>query len=260
MDEARPSCEKSPSRGTGKCSKARTWLCLMRLLNGSPSSEIAHHTRGCSTIILPTKDGKSADDLEACPIFRLNSVSTNGKVMPCGLEHPCTCLSCLTTENIYVMFQQNTKTVNRMTVRGIPQAISSFVKLSKMISLRQVFGFEISSRREQPLQCPYATPEECYALAIQHGFYDQPKGYDSGACGRVGHCSFTYQEHLNQQNTPFSMGWPATLVAFAACKPLMKAATSHHHGQGPATGQVASKRTGSWIPIDHGHRIIPIRD
>ena len=105
---------------------------------------------GVRQIILPVyKGGKSADDLEALPYIKIEQRvnEREGDALVVWNTHALVCLAS-TTENIYVMLPTEYENGElTLTVRGIPQAISSFVKLSKMILPLQAFGFEISSRR-----------------------------------------------------------------------------------------------------------------
>ena len=91
---------------------------------------------GVRQIILPVyKDGKSADDLEALPYIRIEQRvnEREGDALVVWNTHALVCLAS-TTENIHVMLPTEYENGElTLTVRGIPQAISSFVKLSKMI-------------------------------------------------------------------------------------------------------------------------------
>ena len=156
---------------------------------------------GVRQIILPVyKDGKSADDLEALPYIRIEQRvnEREGDALVVWNTHALVCLAS-TTENIHVMLPTEYENGElTLTVRGIPQAISSFVKLSKTIfppagvRVRDILeeGNNLSNVLTQ-------RQNECYALAIQHGFYDQPKGITIQALADVlGIARSTYQEHL----------------------------------------------------------------
>ena len=156
---------------------------------------------GVRQIILPTyHEGKSAEDLENIPYItveqRLNERESEALII--WNTHSLVCLAS-TTENIHVMppieFDNGTLTIS---LRGIPQAISSFVKLSKMflppadIRVSDVRAYE--NGLEQAL-----TPRqyECYGLALKHGYYEEPKAITMQALADIlGIARSTFQEHL----------------------------------------------------------------
>ena len=156
---------------------------------------------GVRQIILPTyHEGKSAEDLENIPYItveqRLNERESEALII--WNTHSLVCLAS-TTENIHVMppieFDNGTLTIS---LRGIPQAISSFVKLSKMflppadIRVSDVRAYE--NGLEQVL-----TPRqyECYGLALKHGYYEEPKAITMQALADIlGIARSTFQEHL----------------------------------------------------------------
>lgn len=156
---------------------------------------------GVRQIILPTyHEGKSVEDLEKIPYItveqRLNERESEALII--WNTHSLVCLAS-TTENIHVMppieFDNGTLTIS---LRGIPQAISSFVKLSKVflppadIRVSDVRAYE--NGLEQAL-----TPRqyECYGLALKHGYYDEPKAITMQALADIlGIARSTFQEHL----------------------------------------------------------------
>ena len=156
---------------------------------------------GVRQIILPTyHEGKSAEDLENIPYItveqRLNERESEALII--WNTHSLVCLAS-TTENIHVLppieFDNGTLTIS---LRGIPQAISSFVKLSKMflppadIRVSDVRAYE--NGLEQAL-----TPRqyECYGLALKHGYYEEPKAITMQALADIlGIARSTFQEHL----------------------------------------------------------------
>jgi len=156
---------------------------------------------GVRQIILPVfKQGKSIEDLEAIPYITVEQVvnEREGGAFVIWNTHALVCLAS-TTENIYIIlpseFENGTLT---LTFRGIPQAISSFVKLSKVIL--PPADIRVRDIREQGNSLADALTQrqhECYALAIQHGYYNEPKGITIQALADIlGIARSTYQEHL----------------------------------------------------------------
>ena len=156
---------------------------------------------GVRQIILPVfKEGKSAKDLEAIPYITVEQEvnEREGGALVIWNTHALVCLAS-TTENIYIMlpteFENGTLT---LTFRGIPQAISSFVKLSKVfLPPADIRVRSISEEGNSLADVLSQRQHECYSLAIQHGYYNEPKSITIQALADIlGIARSTYQEHL----------------------------------------------------------------
>lgn len=156
---------------------------------------------GVRQIILPTyHKGKSVEDLESIPYItveqRLNERESEALVI--WNTHSLVCLAS-TTENIHVMppseFDNGTLTI---TLRGIPQAVASFVKLSKVfLPPADIRVCDVRAHENGLEQALTPRQYECYGLALKHGYYDEPKAITMQALADIlGIARSTFQEHL----------------------------------------------------------------
>ena len=156
---------------------------------------------GVRQIILPEyREGKSRADLEAIPYITVEQVlnEREGGALVVWNTHALVCLAS-TTENIYIMlpteYENGTLT---LTFRGIPKAISSFVKLSKVVlPPAQIRVRDITEEGHSLIDVLTQRQHECYALAIEHGYYKEPKAITIQALADLlGIARSTFQEHL----------------------------------------------------------------
>lgn len=156
---------------------------------------------GVRQVILPTyKQGKTAEDLDRVSYLTVEQSFSDREegALVVWNTHALVCLASA-TDNIHVMppatLEEGKLT---LTVRGLPEAIATFVKMSKVFfppaSVRVSDIRAHESGLEQAL-----TPRqlECYALAVKHGFYQEPKTITIQALADLlGIARSTFQEHL----------------------------------------------------------------
>ena len=104
-----------------------------------------------------------------------------------------------TTENIHVIppaeYHDGSLT---LTLRGIPKAVSSFVKLSKVFLAPAEIRVSDVRSQENGLQAALTARQyESYALALKHGYYQEPKAITMQALADILDIArSTFQEHL----------------------------------------------------------------
>ena len=196
---------------------------------------------GVRQIILPVyKDGKSADDLEALPYIQIEQRVTEreGDALVVWNTHALVCLAS-TTENIHVMLPTEYENGNHID-RSRYSSLSSFVKLAIIppagVRVRDIL--EEGNNLSMSLRNGKTSG---YALAIQHGFYDQPKGMIQALADVLGIARSTYQEHL-QSAEHAVLKWATTLVAFAT-QTFDEGGNLASSWTRPSDWPVASKRT-----------------
>lgn len=156
---------------------------------------------GVRQIVLPSyKEGKTSADLNNISYLDVEQRFSDreGEGLVVWNTHALVCLAS-STGNIHVMPPTTLEGGNlTLTVRGLPDAIGTFVKMSKVFfppaSVRVSDIRSHESGLEQGL-----TPRqyECYALAIEHGFYQEPKAITMQAMADLlGIARSTFQEHL----------------------------------------------------------------
>ncbi len=156
---------------------------------------------GVRQVMLPSfKEGKTADDLDKISYLDVEQQFSDreGGGLVVWNTHALVCLAS-STDNIHVMPPTTIEQGNlTLTVRGLPDAIGTFVKMSKVffppanVRVSDIRAHE--SGLEQAL-----TPRqyECYSLAIEHGFYQEPKAITMQALADIlGIARSTFQEHL----------------------------------------------------------------
>ena len=156
---------------------------------------------GVRQVVLPSyKEGKTADDLDKIPYVeveqQLNDRDGDGLVV--WNTHPLVCLAAKST-NIHVMSPTILESGKLyLTVRGLPDAIAAFVKMSKaFFPPANVRVTEIHSDQNGLQNALTPRQYECYELAVKHGFYNEPKAITMQALADIlGIARSTYQEHL----------------------------------------------------------------
>ena len=156
---------------------------------------------GVRQVILPSfKEGKTADDLNSISYIEVEQRFSDreGEGLVVWNTHALVCLAS-STGNIHVMPPTVLEEGNlTLTVRGLPDAISTFVKMSKaFFPPASVRVSDIRSHESGLEQALTPRQHECYALAIEHGFYEDPKTITMQALADLlGIARSTFQEHL----------------------------------------------------------------
>lgn len=156
---------------------------------------------GVRQVILPSfKEGKTADDLNSISYIEVEQRFSDreGEGLVVWNTHALVCLAS-STGNIHVMPPTVLEGGNlTLTVRGLPDAISTFVKMSKaFFPPASVRVSDIRSHESGLEQALTPRQHECYALAIEHGFYEDPKTITMQALADLlGIARSTFQEHL----------------------------------------------------------------
>lgn len=156
---------------------------------------------GVRQVIIPTyKEGKTADDLSNISYLDVEQRFSDreGEGLVVWNTHALVCLAS-STGNIHVMPPTTLERGNlTLTVRGLPDANGTFVKMSKVFfPPASVRVSDIRSHENGLEQALTRRQYECYALALEHGFYQEPKAITMQAlAGILGIARSTYQEHL----------------------------------------------------------------
>ena len=156
---------------------------------------------GVRQVVLPSyKEGKTVDDLDQIPYVEVEQHldDRNGEGLVVWNTHPLVCLAAKST-SIHVMsptILENGKLY--LTVRGLPDAIAAFVKMSKaFFPPANVRVTEIHSDQNGLQNALTPRQYECYELAVKHGFYNEPKAITMQALADIlGIARSTFQEHL----------------------------------------------------------------
>jgi len=105
-----------------------------------------------------------------------------------------------TTENIHILvpclYEDGGFT---LTIRGLPDAVARFVRLSKTLIPPSTVTVQHLEKKLEGFK-DHLTPRqlECFLLAAQHGYYDDPKRITMQGLAEVkGIARSTFQEHLN---------------------------------------------------------------
>ena len=169
---------------------------------------------GVRQVIIPTyKEGKTADDLNDISYLDVEQRFSDreGEGLVVWNTHALVCLAS-STGNIHVMPPTILERGNlTLTVRGLPDAISTFVKMSKVFfPPANVRVSDIRSHDSGLEQALTPRQYECYALAIEHGFYQEPKAITMQALADIlGIARSTFQEHL-QSAEQAALVWAGT--------------------------------------------------
>jgi hypothetical protein len=147
------------------------------------------------------REGKGPEDLGKLPFLEVEEVLNQhgSNALVAFNTHPLVRLA-TNTENIHILvpckYEQGDFT---LTIRGLPKAVAQFVRLSKtLIPPSTVSVQHINSNFEGFEQ--HLTPRqlECFLLASQHGYYDDPKRITVQGLAEVkGIARSTFQEHLS---------------------------------------------------------------
>jgi len=162
---------------------------------------LAVEATGVRQIVMPTYNkGKTVEDLDAIDFIsveqKLNERESEALVI--WNRHPLVCLAS-NTENIHILppyeFDDGAISVN---IRGLPDAISTFVKLCKVVlEPDEVRVHNVKSDANEISSMLTPRQNDCFALAAKHGYYEDPKKVTiQGLAEYMDIARSTYQEHL----------------------------------------------------------------
>ncbi|MGB1588045.1 MAG: helix-turn-helix domain-containing protein [Poseidonia sp.] len=159
-------------------------------------------TDGVRQLVKPTfRDGKGPNDLDELDFFTVEQELSEreGGALVVYNTHPLVRLAA-NTENIHILVPCDYDNGNfTITVRGLPKAVASFVRLSEAIIPPASVRVQTLSEDKEELANLLTTRQyECFDLAAKHGFYDEPKRITIQGLAEVkGIARSTFQEHLN---------------------------------------------------------------
>ncbi len=172
---------------------------------------LAVEPTGVRQIVLPTyREGKTVDDFDDLDFIsveqKLNERESDALVI--WNRHPLVCLAS-NSENIHILppyeFDQGAISVN---IRGLPDAISTFVKLCKMVlEPDEVRVHNVQSNADEISAILTPRQNDCFSLAAKHGYYEDPKRVTiQGLAEYMDIARSTYQEHLQGAEQAI-LGW-----------------------------------------------------
>jgi len=160
------------------------------------------NNEGVRQLLVPVyREGKGVDDLGALPFLEVEQVlnKNGGDALVAFNTHPLVRLA-TTPENIHILvpclYEDGGFT---LTIRGLPDAVARFVRLSKTLIPPSTVTVQHLEKKLQGFK-DHLTPRqlECFLLAAQHGYYDDPKRITMQGLAEVkGIARSTFQEHLN---------------------------------------------------------------
>jgi len=160
------------------------------------------NSEGVRQLLAPVyREGKGVDDLGALPFLEVEQVlnKNGGDALVAFNTHPLVRLA-TTTENIHILvpclYEDGGFT---LTIRGLPDAVARFVRLSKTLIPPSTVSVQHLEKKLEGFK-DHLTPRqlECFLLAAQHGYYDDPKRITMQGLAEVkGIARSTFQEHLN---------------------------------------------------------------
>ena len=160
------------------------------------------NSEGVRQLLAPVyREGKGVDDLGALPFLEVEQVlnKNGGDALVAFNTHPLVRLA-TTTENIHILvpclYEDGGFT---LTIRGLPDAVARFVRLSKTLIPPSTVTVQHLEKKLEGFK-DHLTPRqlECFLLAAQHGYYNDPKRITMQGLAEVkGIARSTFQEHLN---------------------------------------------------------------
>ena len=192
---------------------------------------------GVRQIVVPSyRAGKSVEDLTTVDFIDVEQVvnERDSDALVVWNTHPLVCLAS-SSENVHILVPCDfVEGGIDITIRGLPKAVASFVRLSKaVIPPGNVRVRDISEQKNDLAEILTQRQLECFQLAGQHGYYDEPKELPCKPSqrSRTLHAP-PIRSTFNRLNKPSCAGFRKKNSSPKANKPLMKAATSPVHGQG----------------------------
>ena len=162
---------------------------------------LAVEPSGVRQIVLPTyQEGKSVEDLDGLNFISVEQKlnEREGDAVVIWNRHPLVCLAS-NTENIHILppyeFDGGAISVN---IRGLPEAISTFVKLCKVVlEPDEVRVHNVRNNTDEITAILTPRQNDCFTLASKHGYYKVPKLVNiQGLAEYMDIARSTYQEHL----------------------------------------------------------------
>jgi len=146
------------------------------------------------------KPGKSTSDLDSITFLSLvdTDLQPSNNLVAIWNNHPLVALSS-SAQDIHIIppyrFENG---AIFLKVRGLPKAISEFVKLSELwMKPTDVKVSDIEVHQSSLYQNMTERQHECFALASQYGYYDEPKRITiAGMASLLNISRSTFQEHL----------------------------------------------------------------
>lgn len=162
---------------------------------------LAVEPSGVRQIVLPTyQEGKSVADLDGLDFIsveqKLNERDSDAVVI--WNRHPLVCLAS-NTENIHILppYEFDDGAIS-VTIRGLPESISRFVKLCKVVlEPDEVRVQNVRNNTDEITAILTPRQNDCFTLASKHGYYKEPKQVTiQGLAEYMDIARSTYQEHL----------------------------------------------------------------
>lgn len=162
---------------------------------------LAVEPSGVRQIVLPTyQEGKSVADLDGLDFIsveqKLNERDSDAVVI--WNRHPLVCLAS-NTENIHILppYEFDDGAIS-VTIRGLPESISRFVKLCKVVlEPDEVRVQNVRNNTDEITAILTPRQNDCFTLASKYGYYKEPKQVTiQGLAEYMDIARSTYQEHL----------------------------------------------------------------
>lgn len=156
---------------------------------------------GVRQIVVPSyRAGKSVEDLTTVDFIDVEKVvnERDSDALVVWNTHPLVCLAS-SSENVHILVPCDfVEGGIDITIRGLPKAVASFVRLSKaVIPPGNVRVRDITEQKNDLAEILTQRQLECFRLAGQHGYYEDPKGITLQALAEIKDIArSTYQEHL----------------------------------------------------------------
>ena len=157
--------------------------------------------QGVRQILLPEyREGFGHHDLNTIDFFAIeeHELNPNGKAIVVFNTHPLVLLAA-STSNIHIMVPCEYEDGNfTITLRGIPQAVATFVRMSEAIIPTAMVKVNTLMEGKNEWEDHLTTRQvECFSLASELGYYEQPKRINiQGLSEVMGIARSTFQEHL----------------------------------------------------------------
>ena len=158
--------------------------------------------RGVRQLLAPVyREGKGVDDLGSLPFLEVEQVlNQNGmNALVAFNTHPLVRLA-TTTENIHILVPCLYEDGGfSLTIRGLPDAVARFVRMSKTLIPPSTVTVQHLEKKVEGFEDHLTVRQlECFRLAAQHGFYEDPKRITMQGLAEVkGIARSTFQEHLS---------------------------------------------------------------
>lgn len=158
--------------------------------------------KGVRQLLAPVyREGKGVDDLRALPFLEVEQVLNQNGVNALVVfnTHPLVRLA-TTIENIHILVPCLYEDGGfSLTIRGLPDAVARFVRMSKTFIPPSTVTVQHLEKKLEGFEDHLTIRQlECFRLAAQHGFYEDPKRITMQGLAEVkGIARSTFQEHLS---------------------------------------------------------------